>query len=95
MRILHLHVKKKYFDQIKAGKKNEEYRRETPYWRKRLVFAAEPNLIMVYCGYPKKGDSSRILLFRYAGYYHAHGFLHEEFGAKPVNVFVIPLREET
>ena len=95
MKILHLHVKKKYFDQIKAGDKKEEYRRETRYWRARLIKNVEPHLIMVHCGYPRKGDSSRTLLFRYAGYYHANGFTHEEFGDKPVNVFVIPLRRET
>lgn len=95
MSILHLHVKKKYFDQIKSGTKNNEYRRVTEYWNKRLVEAPAYNLIVVYCGYPPKGDSSRILLFRYAGYYHANGFIHEEFGSKPVNVFVIPLREDT
>jgi hypothetical protein len=94
MRILHLHVKKKYFDQIKSGKKKIEYRRDTPYWKKRLVFDREYNLIMVYCGYPRKGDSSRTLLFRYGGYYHAHGLVHEEFGDKPVAVFCIPLRND-
>lgn len=35
-RILHLPVKKIYFDQIKSGKKLDEYRLVTEYWKKRL-----------------------------------------------------------
>jgi len=94
LKILHLHVKKKYFDQIKSGKKKIEYRRATPYWKKRLVIGTEYDLIMVYCGYPRKGDSSKTLLYRYQGYYHESNFVHEEFGEKPVNVFCIRLQEK-
>ncbi|WP_256715418.1 hypothetical protein [Salmonella enterica] len=35
-RILHLPVKKIYFDQIKSGEKPDEYRLVTDYWIKRL-----------------------------------------------------------
>lgn len=35
-RILHLPVKKIYFDQIKSGKKLDEYRLVTEYWKKGL-----------------------------------------------------------
>ena len=35
-KILHLVVKKKWFDQIKSGEKTIEYREEKPYWTKRL-----------------------------------------------------------
>ncbi len=35
--ILHLTIKKKWFDLILAGKKTEEYREVKPYWISRLV----------------------------------------------------------
>ncbi len=37
MRILHLTLKKKWFDMIASGEKTEEYREIKPYWIKRLV----------------------------------------------------------
>jgi len=36
MKILHLTLKKKWFDMIASGEKKEEYREVKPYWRKRL-----------------------------------------------------------
>jgi hypothetical protein len=38
MRILHLTLKKKWFDMIASGEKKEEYREIKPYWIKRLHF---------------------------------------------------------
>ena len=37
MKVLHLTLKKHWFDQIAAGKKKIEYREEKPYWIARLV----------------------------------------------------------
>ncbi len=37
MKILHLTLKKKWFDEILAGTKNTEYREIKPYWTKRLL----------------------------------------------------------
>jgi len=36
MKILHLTLKKKWFDMILSGEKTEEYREIKPYWNKRL-----------------------------------------------------------
>jgi len=36
MKILHLTLKKKWFDMILSGEKTEEYREIKPYWTKRL-----------------------------------------------------------
>ena len=36
-RILHLPIKKKWFDLIKSGEKKVEYREVKPYWEKRLL----------------------------------------------------------
>lgn len=37
MDILHLTLKKKWFDLIKSGVKREEYREMKPYWHTRLL----------------------------------------------------------
>ena len=37
MRILHLTLKKRWFELIAVGTKKHEYRTDKPYWRKRLV----------------------------------------------------------
>lgn len=37
-RVLHLTLKKKWFDMIASGEKKEEYREIKPYWIKRLKF---------------------------------------------------------
>lgn len=37
MKILHLTLKKKWFDMIASGKKKEEYLEMKPYWQHRLV----------------------------------------------------------
>jgi len=39
MRILHLTLKKQWFDMIASGNKREEYREIKPYWDKRLMCA--------------------------------------------------------
>lgn len=42
MRILHLTLKKKWFDMIASGEKKEEYREIKPYWVSRLVDGFSP-----------------------------------------------------
>ena len=37
MKILHLTLKKRWFDLIRSGRKIHEYREHKPYWDKRLV----------------------------------------------------------
>lgn len=37
MKILHLTLKKKWFDLIASGEKKEEYREPKPYWSKRFI----------------------------------------------------------
>ena len=37
MKILHLTIKKKWFDLIASGKKKHEYREAKTYWKKRLI----------------------------------------------------------
>lgn len=42
MKILHLVLKKKWFDMIESGKKPEEYREIKPYWMNRLIAKGDP-----------------------------------------------------
>lgn len=37
MKVLHLTLKKKWFDMIASGEKKEEYREIKPYWENRLI----------------------------------------------------------
>lgn len=37
MKVLHLVLKRKWFDMIASGEKKEEYREHKMYWKKRLV----------------------------------------------------------
>ena len=37
MKVLHLTLKKKWFDMIASGEKKEEYREFKPYWHTRLM----------------------------------------------------------
>ena len=86
MKVLHIHVKKKYWNLVKQGVKEEEYRLIKPYWTTRLVGKVY-TLIYYYCGYTKKKR-----VFRYDGY-KIKTILHLEFGDKPIKVYAISLRK--
>jgi len=90
MKYLILHVKKKYFDQIRNEEKSFEYRLQTKYWKKRLVGRRYAG-IKIYCGYPKSTDGYRILLRKWVGYGLLQTITHEHFGPEPVDVFSIPV----
>lgn len=94
-----LHVRKEYFDQIKAGKKDLEYRLFNDYWSTRLSGPAGSrgityDLVLIACGYPKRKDPGRWLAFNYAGYHYPIEIQHEEFGPDPVKVCGIILRDK-
>ena len=91
-RILHLNLKTKYFEQIKAGEKTEEYRLFNSYWCSRLDFRTYDE-IHILRGYPKKDDLSRRLIFPWNGY-EIKKITHPEFGDKPVTVYAIRLHKE-
>ena len=75
VKMLHLPMKKKWYDMIASGEKKEEYRELTPYWAKRLLWDddydeppgdleahMEPNLLWnaVFCGSFKFRDFSHV-----------------------------------
>ncbi len=52
MKILHLTLKKKWFDMIASGEKKEEYREIKPYWKTRLE-GRDYDVISARNGYAK------------------------------------------
>ena len=56
MRVLHLNLKRKWFDMILYGDKTEEYRDIKPYWTTRLV-GKTPDYIRFRNGYSRDAHS--------------------------------------
>ena len=86
---LTLHLKKKYFDQIVAGEKTEEYRLATPYWAKRLEGRQYANVVLLR-GYPPAGDAGKRIVRHWRGCTRKM-ITHPHFGPEPVEVFAIRL----
>lgn len=84
---LHLNLKAEYFDAIKSGAKVEEFRKDTPYWRKRLAGKTFDRIVLKR-GYPKTGDSERTLVRPWTGM-ELKTISHPHFGALPVSAFAI------
>lgn len=82
---LHLHVKTKYFNEIKNGEKSYEYRLCNDYWSKRIIARDYVSLI-IYNAY-KPGSENRIVM-RYRGYKRMT-ITHPHFGPLPVVVYGI------
>ncbi len=92
MKVLHLNLKSKYWDEIKAGEKDWEYRLMTPYWLKRLV-NINYDAICIKKGYPKGDDYSRMIWKVFNGY-KLITLNHPEFGEDDKKVFAIDVRED-
>ncbi len=58
--VLRLNVKKKWYDLLKSGAKNIEYRRNVPHWRTRIKNRLPLKEIHFYCGYPPRGTKPLI-----------------------------------
>lgn len=86
---LHLPVKREYFDQIKSGQKQWEYRLRTPYWKKRVENRTYNNIVITL-GYPPREDTERRITFPWRGYVEKTR-QHKHFGDNPVDVFAIGL----
>lgn len=86
-----LNVKNEYFQEIKSGKKKEEYRLQTPYWIKRFenkVF----HKVIIRLGYPKRGTIEKEIIFPWNGY-ELKLVKHKHFGDDFVKVYAIKLEE--
>lgn len=84
---LQMAVKKKWFDQIRAGTKILEYRLDTDHWRKRLINRDYDKLIITW-GYPSKGNKERRIELEYYGY-TMKTVVSEEWNNVPQRVFAI------
>jgi hypothetical protein len=87
VKVLHLNLERRFFDAIAAGTKPFEYRKATPYWKKRIV-GKDFDEIHLMLGYPSRDDESRILRRRWAGY-TVEKIKHQIFGPRRVNVLAI------
>ena len=52
-RILHLTLKREWFEMIESGKKLEEYRKIKPYWSKKIGEIGRYNIVRFRHGYAK------------------------------------------
>ena len=93
MRELVLHLKRKYFDAIRAGTKVVELRRVTAYWCSRLDGDkgrqyTHTHFVLGYA--PLDEPYSNIV--RAVQKIERTAIVHEEFGTEPVEVFAIHIR---
>jgi hypothetical protein len=86
---LYLPLKAEYFDAIKAGTKDEEYRLRNAYWGARLL-GRDYDEIVLTRGYPKAGDPERTLVRPWKGC-GLRTICHPHFGKRKVEVYVIPV----
>jgi hypothetical protein len=92
MKVLVLPLKGKWFEQVKAGTKLEEYRLDNEYWQKRLI-GKEFDRVVVMLGYPKATDTERRIEFPWNGY-EMKTITSEEWNNEPKRVFAIKLQAE-
>lgn len=86
MNILHLTLKKQWFDMIASGQKKEEYREIKPYWEKRLIIGTHFDAVSFRNGYSK--DAPKMLV-ECKGVFTGHGVL--AWGAPKAKCFVVML----
>ena len=87
MSILHLTLKRKWFDMVASGEKKEEYREIKPYWNKRIWYKRH-NAITFRNGYSK--DSPRVTVHLIAV---TRGIGKKEWGAPEYPVYILHLGE--
>jgi hypothetical protein len=86
-----LHLKSKYFQQIKARTKRHEYRLCNSYWTRRLLNRRYDRLVL-WDAYKPRSEAT-VMTFPYHGY-EIRTITHEHFGPDPVKVFAIAAEPE-
>lgn len=82
-----LPLKRRWFEDIKAGRKPFEYRLNNAYWQKRLIGKNYERVIFTL-GYPKRDDDSRRIVKPYLGY-EMQTVVSEEWNNEPKDCFAI------
>jgi hypothetical protein len=82
-----LPLKRKWFEQIKAGIKPFEFRLNNEYWQKRLIGKTYDKVIFTL-GYPKRDDGERRIVKPWAGY-EMQTVISEEWDNEPKDCFAI------
>jgi len=85
LRVLHIHVRKEYWELARQKIKFWEWREIKPYWDK--ILSKNYDLIYYYMGY-----SSKKRIFHYDGW-EKQTITHKEFGNIPKEVYAISLKE--
>jgi hypothetical protein len=88
---LQLALQRRWFEEIQAGIKTEEYRLVNPYWMKRLVGKQFDKLVLTL-GYPKRHDTSRRIELPWRGY-TVKTIEHPHFCGEKKSVFAIRLKD--
>lgn len=86
MNILHLTLKKRWFDMITSGEKTEEYREIKPHWDARLRIGHYFDAVSFRNGYSKAAPK---MLVECRGIFIGHGV--QVWGAPKDPVFIIKL----
>ena len=87
MRILHLTLKKQWFDMIASGVKREEYREIKPYWTRRLAdLGTEYDAVKFRNGYRRDSPTVTVEL---DGVFSGMG--RKEWGAPNERVYILRL----
>jgi len=81
-------LKRKWFEEIKAGTKTEEYREKTQRRAAQLAKLVPGDVIEFSLGYPKKDDKERRIQKRFLSV-ESRTIEHEEFGGESLEVFAI------
>lgn len=92
MKILKLNLKRRWFEMIKCGYKQEEYREMSWYWHQRLYEKGDFTFkkfdkITFKLGYPKNSDTEKILTFKNPIIRIGYG--KEEWGAEKYRQYFI------
>ena len=88
MRVLHLTLKKQWFDMIASGRKLEEYREIKPYWETRLKTGYHYDAVSFRNGYSKNAPK---ILIECEGIFIGRGVL--AWGAPDKPAYIIKLGE--
>lgn len=90
-RVLTLHLKRKWWEQICDGLKDNELRRCSPR-NVKLLEGKQYDEVHLWLGYPKKTEADKRLI-RKCGAIVRRTVTHQEFGDEPVEVFDIGLEK--